>query len=116
MPLSIEKICDHCKSEFSTNRVKAKYCSSRCRTLAWRDRHGIQTRQEHVHSVCQREGCENSIPEDSKATTKYCSNACRQKVWNDSNKDREKAKRDIISKEKKDAKAVEEFIQELMGE
>jgi len=73
--------------------------------------------------VCQRESCGRSIPEDFRADARYCSNACRQKVWNDTHKDRERTKRQVVSEKRKEAKRkkdeakeIEKYIQELMGE
>lgn len=117
------KTCNYCKGEFTTNREKALYCSPRCRTLAWRERHGIVTKQEREFDVCQREGCENSIPSNRKATAQYCSNACNQKVYHSRHKEQEKARRNelakqraIVKAEKTSAQLADEFIQELMGE
>lgn len=121
-PVFMLKTCKHCKGEFSTNRSKAVYCSSRCRTLAWRDRHSIQTKQDREYTTCQREECTNTIPSHTKVTSRYCSNACKQKVYHANHKEQEKAKRDEIRKkrdvvkaEKTSAEIADEFIQELMG-
>ena len=112
----MQKTCNYCNGEFDTIRPTSKFCSSRCRTLAYRERHGIITKQDQRYVQCQREGCTNKIDTSKKANAKYCSNACRQKIYNDKTKEREKEKRDLKLKAKRDAKAVDDFIQELMGE
>jgi hypothetical protein len=73
--------------------------------------------------LCQRDGCENDIPESSRADARYCSNACRQAVYNTANKDKAKEKRTKVQavkaqekQKKQDKKAVDEFLKELMGE
>lgn len=122
---AILKTCAYseCGFEFYTTRPKKIYHSAACKLSAFRERNGIVTRQEPHYSICQRSGCGKPIPENKKASTKYCSNACRQKVWNDGHKIQEKEKRDVVrsvEKEKKrkrdEAKEIEKYIQELMGE
>jgi len=112
----MQKTCSYCNGEYNTIRPTSKFCSPRCRTLAYRERHGIVTKRDKDHTVCQREGCGKTIPDSFKASARYCSNACRQKIYNDSHKEVAKAKRDAVVQERRDAKAVEDFIQELMGE
>lgn len=116
------KTCNYCQGEFSTNREKAIYCSPRCRTLAWRERHGIVTKQERIVTVCEREGCNNLIPSHTKVTARYCSNACNQKVYHERHKEQEKTKREEIAKqraiikaEKTSSQIADDFLKELMG-
>mgnify|MGYP003577927167 CR=1 FL=1 len=124
-PLSKPKTCQgpNCENDLSGKRSDAIYCSAACKLNAYHDRRGITTKRKRDNSMCQRESCGRSIPENLRADSKYCSNACRQKVWNDTHKDREKRKRDAIAAKKKEEKRkkeeaieVEKFIQELMGE
>lgn len=119
------KVCEYsqCDVEFYTGRANKIYCSSICKLYAFREKTGVVTKQERQVTICQREDCDNKIPENTKITARYCSNACRQKVYNDKNKDRAKEKRDQIrviqteAKQKKQEKqAIDDFIKELMGE
>ena len=41
MALSVTKICEYCGKKFEAKRKAAKFCSSSCRTKAYRKRHGI---------------------------------------------------------------------------
>jgi hypothetical protein len=124
-PLTKPGICQgpNCENSLDGKRSDALYCSSDCKLAAYHARHGTTTKQSRQVIVCQREGCENLIPEHTKITACYCSNACRQKVWNDTHKDRERKKREVVSNKRKEAKRkrdeakeIEKYIQELMGE
>lgn len=113
----------NCENDLNGKRQDAKYCSNACKLNAYHARRGTTTRRERDFEICQRDGCENVIPDNRRADSKWCSNACRQKVWHAEHKDQAQEKRDkarlerIKTKEKQEeSKAVEEFIQELMGE
>lgn len=123
-PLSMPLICQgpNCDNSLFGKRQGALYCSAVCKINAYNDRRGIVTKRRRDYLVCQRDSCEQSIPETFRADARYCSNACRQKVWNDSHKDRERKKRQAVSEKKKETKRkkneaaeVEKYIQELMG-
>lgn len=121
---AVLKICEYtqCDNQFWTTLSKKKYCSSQCKTASFRERNGLVT-PLRVGRICQREGCNTELNPTARLTAKYCSNACRQKIYHDVNKEKEKIKRDEVKqvlredrKKKQDKKAVEDFIQELMGE
>lgn len=118
-------ICEapNCENTLNGKRADAKYCSAACKLEAYHARKGIITKRDRDYDICQRDGCDEKIPESARADAKYCSNACRQKVYHKNHEEQEKAKREQVRqkhkerKEKqKDKEAVEEFIQELMGE
>lgn len=124
-PVTIRKKCQHCEREFTTNREKAKFCSDRCRVYSYRAARGIQTKQDHLHTICERSGCGNNVPTSTRSDTKYCSNACRQKVYNQKNAEKvkaeyaKKAERERAIKAAKEAeleseRIADEFLQELI--
>lgn len=111
-----------CENTLEGKRVDARYCSSACKLDAYHARRGITTRRERDYEICQRAGCDNVIPYDRRADSKWCSNACRQRVWHETHKDETQAKRDkarlakiAAQAKKEEKKAVDEFIQELIG-
>lgn len=78
----MEHTCLFCKRLFDSNRPNVKYCCPAHRLYAHRERHGVITKKEKEYSVCQREGCTNEIPDESRSDAMYCSNACNQAVYN----------------------------------
>lgn len=128
------KTCQFCNQQFSTNREKARYCCDAHRVAGYRKSKGVVTRKVRVSSICLREGCTRSIPENATANARYCSNACRQKVYNDKPENKRKAKLKYVSQadirkklrehslkiaeakkaEEESNRIADEFIQELM--
>lgn len=113
----------NCENSLQGKRKDALYCSSDCKLKAYHARNGTATKQPREITNCQREGCDNLIPEHTKVTARYCSNSCRQKVYHKNHEHEEKTKREKVrkkhqerKKQAEDKKAVDDFIQELMGE
>ena len=130
----MEHTCLFCNNTFNSSRPNVKYCSPACRLYAFRERNGIVTKKEREYTHCQREGCNNEIPDSRQSNAKYCSNACNQATYNRNHAEelskkrlterlrrkklREDAKKrqQIKSQEKKSKDLADEFLKELMGD
>jgi hypothetical protein len=71
--------CECCARELDS--IGLRYCAD-CMELPAPERRVPALRAAASARQCQRAGCEQSIPQRSRADAKYCSEACARKVQN----------------------------------